>query len=218
MPEPQPRLYLISPFLGGAEPFAAPLREACRAADVAAVLLRLAPADERTLVNLVKALAPVAQDAGVAVLVEIAGEIDPALVASRGGADGVHAARPAELTPLRARLRDGRMLGAGGLRDKHSAMSAGEAGVDYVMFGEPRPDGYVPPFEQTLERAGWWADIFETPCVAYAPSLEIVAELAGTGAEFLALGEAVWSHPAGAADAVRLASLAISDRASEPVR
>jgi thiamine-phosphate pyrophosphorylase len=217
MSDSLPRLYLISPVLESAEPFDGQLAAACGGADVSAVLLRLAPADERTLIKTIKTLAPVAQGAGAAVLVEVPGDLDAALIAARGGADGVHSAG-GDLKSLRERLREGRMLGAGRLRTKHDAMTAGEAGVDYVMFGEPKPDGYVPPFEQTVERAEWWAEIFETPCVAYAPTLEAVHEVAGTGAEFVAVGDAVWSHPAGPAEAVRLAAKALLEGAPEPAR
>ncbi len=84
-------------------------------------------------------------------------------------------------------------------------MSLGEAGADYLLFGEPRPDGSLPALPAVLERAAWWAEIFETPCVAFAPSLDAVARLAATGAEFIALGDAVWAHEAGAAAAVRQA-------------
>jgi thiamine-phosphate pyrophosphorylase len=62
-----------------------------------------------------------------------------------------------------------------------------------------------------IDRASWWAEIFETPCVAYAPSLDAVGPLAATQAEFIALGEAVWSHPDGPAAAVT-AALEILDR------
>ncbi len=213
-----PRLYLISPLITDADSFAGQLGEACAARDVAALLLRLAPADERSLVNAVKALAPVAQGTGAAVLVEIAGEFDAALIAARGGADGVHSAVPGDVKALRGRVREGRMLGVGQLRTKHDAMSAGEAEVDYVMFGEPRPDGYVPPLEQVVERAEWWAEIFEPPCVAYAPDLDAVRELAGTGAEFVAVGDLVWTHAAGAAEAVRLSGAALREGMREPAR
>jgi thiamine-phosphate pyrophosphorylase len=91
-------------------------------------------------------------------------------------------------------------------------MTAGEGGVDYVMFGEPRPDGLLPPIAAVAERAAWWAEIFETPCVAYAPTLEALARLARTGAEFVALGDAVWDHPDGPAAAVRAALDALAAR------
>jgi thiamine-phosphate pyrophosphorylase len=124
---------------------------------------------------------------------------------TRGGADGLHAGSADDWVGLRGQLRDGRILGVGGLKTRDEAMRAGEAGVDYLMFGEPRPDGYLPPFDEILDRAEWWAEIFETPCVVFAPTLDDVASAAETGTEFVALGDAVWMHPAGAAAAVRAA-------------
>ena len=214
MSDPRPRLFLVTPVLDDPAAFTPSLAAACGAGDVAAVLLRLAPADERTLVNGVKALVPAAQAAGAAVVVSAAGEHDSSAVAARGGADGVHATVPADWAALRGRSRDGRILGAGGLKTRDDAMRAGEAGADYVLFGEPRPDGYLPPFEDILDRAEWWAEIFETPCVVFAPSLDDVAAAAATGAEFVALGDAVWGHPGGVTKAVALAMRALSHAAA----
>jgi thiamine-phosphate pyrophosphorylase len=199
MSEGPARLYLISPVVADdAGAFASALRAACGAGDVAAVLLRLAAADERTLVKRAKALVPAAQDHGAAVLIAVDGasDLDLATVAIRAGADGVHVSGDQRLVrALRERLTAERILGAGGLRSKDDAMSAGEAGADYVMFGEPRPDGTAPPLEAVAERAAWWAEIFQTPCVAVAPSLEAVGPLGATGSEFVALGKAAWTHP-----------------------
>src|SRR5919112_5074190 len=88
MAEPVSRLYLITPVLEDAS-FAPRLAEACATGAVAAVLLRLAAADERTLTNQVKALVPAAQEHGAAVIVTADGGADLATVAARGGADGV---------------------------------------------------------------------------------------------------------------------------------
>jgi thiamine-phosphate pyrophosphorylase len=160
------------------------LMQAFAGGDVAAVLLRLAPGDERSLTERVKALAPPVQAQNVALVVEASAQ-----VASRGGADGVHVTEGIEaIAEARSSLRQERIIGVGGLRSRHDAMDAGEAGVDYVMFGEPRPDGSLPPLPAVLERASWWAEIFETPCIAYAPDAESVPALVETGAEFLALG------------------------------
>ena len=57
-PRPAPRLYLVTPPVADAQAFAATLAAALAAGDVAAVLLRLAEADERTQINCAKALAP----------------------------------------------------------------------------------------------------------------------------------------------------------------
>ena len=206
MADPAARLYLLSPLIADAAAFAPHLAAACAAGGIAAVLLRLEAADERTLVNHIKTLAPVAQDKGAAAVIAANGEVDLAAVAVRGGADGVHTvAGLAEARSLRERLKGDRIVGAGNIRSKHDAMTIGEAEVDYVMFGEPRADGSVPPLEAVIERASWWAEIFQIPCVAYAPRLDAVPDLARTGAEFVAIGEALWTHPDGPAAAVAAA-------------
>ncbi len=208
-----PRLYLITPAIDDADAFADAFASACAAGDVAAVCLRLAAGDERQQVNRIKRLAPLAQEHGAAVLLAIdpQDDTDWPLIATRGGADGLHVPflGPDAFADLRERLREGRILGAGDLRARHDAMEAGEAGADYVLFGEPRDDGSVPPLPAVTERAAWWAEIFETPCIAFAPDLESIASLARTGVEFIGLSDAVWTHAAGSDAAIRAALAAI---------
>lgn len=181
---PPTRLMLVTPLVADADAMAFKLMQAQAGGDLAAVLLRLAEGDERSRIERVKRLAGPVQAANVALVVEAS-----ALVATRGGADGVHlTGGPEAIAEARSSLKGERIIGAGGLRARHDAMDIGEAGVDYVMFGEPRPDGSVPPLPAVIERAGWWAEIFETPCVAYAPDPESIAALVETGAEFVALG------------------------------
>lgn len=198
MAEPRTRLALLTPHrveAKDADSLAAALAAACAAGDVAAVILRLAPSDERSLVNLVKRLAPAAQGTGAALVVACAGFTgDLVSVAARGGADGVHLDKPRDgaLAELRERLDDGRILGAGGHEQKHAAMEAGEAGVDYVMFGGLYADGVAPEAATVLDRAGWWTEIFETPCIAVAHATDEVAALAATNAEFLGLESTLW--------------------------
>jgi len=186
-----PRLMLVTPPVADAEAMAFRLMQAMAGGDIAAVLLRLAPGDDRSRIERVKRLAGPVQANNVALVVE-----DNALVAARGGADGVHlTGGPAAVAEARSSLKSERIIGIGGLRARHDAMDAGEAGVDYVMFGEPRPDGSLPPLAAVIERAGWWAEIFETPCVAYAPDAESIPALVETGAEFVALG--AWAFDEG---------------------
>jgi thiamine-phosphate pyrophosphorylase len=186
------------------------LMQAFAGGDVAAVLLRLAPGDERSLTERVKALAPSVQAQNVALVVEASAQ-----VASRGGADGVHITEGIEaIAEARSSLRQERIIGVGGLRSRHDAMDAGEAGVDYVMFGEPRPDGSLPPLPAVVERASWWAEIFETPCIAYAPDAASVPALVETGAEFLALGEWLFGDDVDIRAAVGAADAAITEFAA----
>jgi thiamine-phosphate pyrophosphorylase len=176
---------LVTPPVADAEAMSFRLMQAFAGGDVAAVLLRLAEGDDRSRIEAVKRLAGPVQSSNVALVVE-----GTPLVATRGGADGVHLTRgPEEIAEARSSLRDERIIGAGHLRARHDAMDVGEAGVDYVMFGEPRADGSMPALAAVIERAAWWAEIFETPCVAYAPDAESVPALVETGAEFVALGD-----------------------------
>jgi thiamine-phosphate pyrophosphorylase len=216
MSEPPARLYLVTPMIDDAQVFAPSLRDACAAGEVAAVLLRLGAGDERALVNHAKALAPAAQEGGAAVLVSADGEVDLAALIARGGADGAHVAgrNPGLVKVLRERLKD-RIVGVGGLRSKDDAMTMGESGADYLMFGEPRADGSMPPLDAVIERAAWWAEIFRTPCVAFAPSLADVPRLAATGAEFVGLSDAVWGYADGVSAAVRTARDSLAALAEE---
>src|SRR5215831_11522328 len=148
---PSARLYLVTP----PDPagLAGPLAGALEAADVAAVLLRLPAADERTLINHAKAVAPTVQEKGAALLLD-----DHADLAARAGADGAHVRGSAAIAAALAALKPARIVGCGGLRTRHDAMLAGEAGADYVMFGEPDPNGHRPAFTAIAERVAWWAE------------------------------------------------------------
>jgi thiamine-phosphate pyrophosphorylase len=207
------RLVLMAPASEGPGEIAARIGAALEGGPVAAVILPLPALDDRSLVKFVKPIAPVVQQGDSALLLDGHPEI-----VARAGADGVHISDPRDLAAAIAMLRpQERIIGAGGLRARHDAMEAAEAGADYVMFGEPRPDGTSPPFPAVLERAGWWAELFETPCVAWCTDLGDVGRLAGTGCEFIALSGAVFDHPEGPAEAVRRALDAIAS-AEVPVR
>lgn len=187
-PRPQPRLMLFTPVLADTAAFVETLAAALGAADVAAVVLRLAPADERTQINRIKALAPVCQHRDVALLL-----VDHVDLVARGGADGAHVRGIEAFGDALGRLKPERIVGCGGLTTRHDAMLAAERGADYVMFGEPDAHDMRPPFPDIEERIVWWADLFEAPCVAYAASLDEVAPLAMAGADFVALGAWAWS-------------------------
>jgi len=159
------------------------------------VLLRLPAADERTLINRIRELAPLVQERGAALLVE--GR--PDLVA-RAGADGAHVTGIAAVQEAVGALKPDRIVGTGGLVSRHDAMIAAEAGTDYVMFGEPDSAGKRPSFAAIRERVEWWTEVFEIPCVAYAASLAEVGDLAA--AEFVALDPMILAASGGPAAAV----------------
>ena len=190
-PRPQPRLYLVTPAIEGADAFAGVLEAALSAGDVAAVLVRLAPGDERSLINRIKELGPVAQRHDAALILD--GHAD---LVARSGADGAHLTGADAFAEALPALKPDRIAGCGGLDTRHDAMLAAEQGADYVMFGEPDAHGHRSAFGLIEERVAWWAEVFEAPCVGYAGGLEDVAPLVAAGADFIALGDWLWRDPA----------------------
>jgi thiamine-phosphate pyrophosphorylase len=203
---PRQRIYLVTPPLGDIESFARELAAALDAGDVAAVLLRLEESDERTLINGAKAIAAIVQRREIALLVD--GDAD---IAIRAGADGAHLTGIEALTAALGTLKPDHIAGAGGLRSRHDAMLAAEAGADYVMFGEPDRQGGRgdrPAFDTVLERLNWWAELFQSPCVGYAENLDEVGPLAQAGADFIALGDWIWTDAPAASIAAAIDRLA----------
>ena len=183
------RLYLFTPPVGEPAAFLPVLEAALGAGDIAAVLLRLEHADERTLINRAKAFAAPVQKYDIALILDGHAEL-----AGKSGADGAHLSGIAALAAALPSLKPDRIAGAGLLRSRHDAMLAAESGADYAMFGEPDRNGVRPAFDAVVERVGWWAELFEPPCIAYAGALDEVAPLVDAGADFIALGDWIWTQ------------------------
>ncbi len=205
---PAPRLYLVATLTGDLDKLAQALAVALPAGDIAAVLLRLPEADERTLLTQIKTLAPGVQNSGTALLLD--GR--PELVA-RAGVDGAHLTGIEAFQAAIPTLKPDRIAGCGGIHSRHDAMLAAEGGADYLMFGEPDADGHRPSLDAILERVAWWAEVFESPCVAFAGALDEVGLLAAAGAEFVAVGDCIFDDARGVAAAVRdaMARLAVAE-------
>lgn len=207
---PRCSLYLVTPLLSAADAnaFGAIFAEALEAAPIACALVRFAPGSGPHAKAIVAPLLRPAAGAGCALLIE-----NDARLAARLGTDGVHVAGAGEdLADAVKSLKPERIVGAGSLRTRDEAMTAGEMGADYVMFGEPHGGAQTSGLASLVsltERVVWWAEIFETPCVAYADSLAAAGPLAEAGADFVALGDAIWGSSSPAA-AVREAQASIA--------
>ncbi len=204
-PRPAPRLYLATPVIADAAQLASQLPTLLAAADVAAVLLRLAPGDERSIIQRAKALAPPVQKAGAALLIDRHfGQV------ARSGADGANVSGIEAMQEAMPTLKPDRILGVGGLMTRHDAMVVGEAGADYVLFGEPDANGERPSADAICERLDWWAELFEPPCVGYATTLDEANLFASAGADFVLVGDFIWQDSRGAEAALIEASQAIA--------
>lgn len=207
-----PRLYLATPVIDDPASLIARLPALLSGADIAAVLLRLKPADERGMINRVKLLAPPIQNAGAALLLD--GHVE---LIARAGADGAHLASLAALEHALPSLKPDRIAGVGGLARRHDAMVAGEQGADYVLFGEIDARGQRPSMAAVGERLCWWAELFEPPCVGYATSPEEAHEFVRAGADFILVGDAIWGDSRGPASALADFGQSIR-RAYAPIR
>jgi thiamine-phosphate pyrophosphorylase len=196
-PRPVPRLYLATPEVDDPSSLIAGLPDLLGNADIAAVLVRLKPTDQRTMISRIKALAPAIQNGGAALLID-----GPVELVARAGADGAHLYGIEALQDALPSLKPDRIAGVGGLTTRHDSMTAGEAGADYVLFGEPDAHGQRPSIDAISERLQWWAELFEPPCVGFAASIAEAGEFAAAGADFVLVGDFIWADPRGAAAAL----------------
>ena len=201
------RLYLITP-PAIADGFSATLAAALDAGDVGALQIRLKDLSDDALKRAVESLLPVAQQRGVAVILNDRPELALAL-----GCDGAHVGQEDTQAVLARKVLGGLTLGVTCHDSRHLAMEAGEAGADYVAFGAFFPTGTKQGVTQAdPETLRWWSEMMELPCVAIGGiTAENCAPLVRAGADFIAVVGAVWNHPDGAAAGVRAMNVAIAE-------
>jgi thiamine-phosphate pyrophosphorylase len=195
------RLYLITPPALDPDRFAEDLEEALAGGDVACLQLRLKDVDDEAIRRATHVLQPIAQERGVAFIMN-----DRPDLAAELNCDGVHVG---EEDPPYAEAR--RLLGADRIvgvtcgDSRHRAITAAEAGADYVAFGAFFPTST----KQAKHRASPhilrdWSETTVVPCVAIGGiTQENCAPLVEAGADFLAVIGAIWSYPQGPRAAVR---------------
>jgi thiamine-phosphate pyrophosphorylase len=201
------RLYLVTPPLGRTGAIADDLADALNAAEIAAVLLRLEDGTDADLIERVRVLRILIQSNGAALLLD-----GHAALVAASEADGAHLTGIEAFKAAAPSLKPARIAGCGGLATRHDAMLAAESGADYVMFGEPDPDGQRPAFEAVRDRVAWWADVFTIPCVGYAATVDEVEALARAGADFVAIGPELWPGSRGTAATIA----AVTERLAVP--
>lgn len=203
---PRTRLYLITPpQVADIAGFARTLDAALGAGDVASLQLRLKGADGmidmQATRDLSSAVTGLAQEAGVAVLINDSPELAREL-----GADGVHVGwDDVPVKDARKLLGPDAIVGATAKNSYHKAMQAGEDGADYVAFGAFYPtttkESTVPA---ELDLLQVWQAAMVLPCVAIGGiTAANAAPLVTAGADFIAVSSGVWNHPDGAAAAVK---------------
>jgi thiamine-phosphate pyrophosphorylase len=196
------RLYLITPPAFDPERFAADLEEALAGGDVACLQLRLKEVDDAAIRRATAVLKPIAQAHDVAFVMndrpDLAAELD---------CDGVHVGEE-DMPYAEARRLIGRdrIVGVTCGSSRHRAITAAEAGADYVAFG-----AFFPSLTKTAtkhradpEVLKDWSETTVVPCCAIGGITQAnCGPLVEAGADFLAIIGAIWSYPAGPRAAVR---------------
>ena len=195
------RLYLITPPALDPERFAKELEAAFEGGDVACLQLRLKDIDDDAIRRAARILKPIAQDRDVAFIMndrpDLAAELD---------CDGVHVGEEdAPYAEARRLLGADHIVGVtcGASRDR--AISAAEAGADYVAFGAffPSTTKTATKYRATPELLSDWSGTTVVPCCAIGGiSQQNCGPLVEAGADFLAVIGAIWSYPQGPRAAV----------------
>jgi thiamine-phosphate pyrophosphorylase len=193
-----PRLYLITPPAFEPVAFAATLKAALGAADVACVRLAL-DAGEEAQRRAADALRPVCAAADVALVIA-----EQVRLVAPLGLDGVHLGDPARGAVRKAREALGveRIVGAFAGASRHKAMTAAEAGADYVAMGPVRAGALGDRAEADPDLFAWWQEMIEAPCVAEGGMTPAIARALRGSADFVAVRRSVWEAPEGPAAAL----------------
>ncbi len=206
---PPARLYLVTPpVIDDLEIFARDLEAALGAGDVAALQVRLKPADDGMITAAVQRLAPIARSHDVALILNDRPDLAQVL-----GCDGVHVGQSdASVASARRIMGANAMIGATCHDSRDLAMEAAEAGADYVAFGAFFPtDTKATTHRPEPEILTIWQQTVETPCVAIGGiNADNAGGLARAGADFVAVSAAVWKHPDGPAAGVRFLNAALT--------
>ena len=207
---PACRLYLITPpVITDPAAFAATLEQALSGGDVAALQVRLKDVPDADIAAATRAILPVAQARGVAVIMNDRPDLAAAL-----GCDGVHIGQD-DATYAQARQAVGRerTVGVTCHDSYHLAMDAAEAGADYVAFGAFFPTATkAAKTRADPELLTAWQEAMLAPCVAIGGvTVQTAAGLAAAGADFLAVSAGVWDYPQGPKAAVAALNAAIAE-------
>ncbi len=188
----EPQLYLVTPPVFETADFADILGACLDACAVGCVRLAMASRDMEAIGRAADALREVCHARDVALVIE-----SHLRLVEPFGLDGVHLTDGSRsVRAVRKELGVDAILGAFCGASRHDAMTAGELGADYVSFG---PVGETPL--GTAERAPldlfeWWSEMIEVPVVAEgALDAALIGSLSPL-ADFIALGDEIWSTEA----------------------
>ncbi|MFK5977745.1 MAG: thiamine phosphate synthase [Rhizobiaceae bacterium] len=181
--------------------------------DIASLVIMADEADPGTFADICKEWVAIAQQKEIAVLVA-----SDTQVAGRSEADGifVDSGGLEVLEDAIACFSPHKIVGCGGIKDRHRALEIGDRRPDFVFFGKLKGDIKPVPHRKNIALADWWSKLIETPCVIMGGNeIDSVIECAASGADFVALNKAVFEHADGPKAAVVLVNQLLEDHAPQ---
>jgi thiamine-phosphate pyrophosphorylase len=199
---PACRLYVLTPpAIDDLAAFTGLLDRTLAAGDVGALQIRIKGQTDAAIAAATAALSPIARSHDVAVILNDRPDLAAAL-----GCDGVHVGQSdASVAEARRAVGAGALVGVTCHDSRDLAMTAAEAGADYVAFGAFFPTATkATAHRPELEILEIWQEAMLIPCVAIGGiTVANCRPLAAAGADFLAVSSGIWDHPEGPVAAVR---------------
>lgn len=193
------------------------LQNAIAGGDIASIIIPENGEDEVAFQQYCENLIPIAQQAGVAVVIA-----HNTHIAGRCNADGIHIDLTGgdtgipDLKEAIDKFRPAKMIGGGNVTSRHMALSLGELNPDYLFFGKLNSDRKPHAHAKMLALAEWWAQMVEVPGICMGgQDIESTIEVAKTGTDFLALNSAIFSYNEGAEQAVQQINKLLDEHAPE---
>lgn len=151
---------------------------------VSVLLVQKSDENQKQYKNLVRKIVPIAQDHDCAVVLDD----EPNLVRELD-ADGTQiTSGHQDVLKAIKNLKPDFIVGAANMATRHEAMLCGEAGADYISFG----DFKNPPSQENIDLANWWTNLFQIPCAVFDPQTPI-ENMESQSAEFLGVENNIWS-------------------------
>lgn len=184
----QPQIYLITPPEFSLSSFPDILSAALDVTDIACLRLGLSTSDEDSVMRAGDAIREIAHSRDIPLVID-----RHVQMVERLGLDGVH------LTDGSRGVRDARkdlgaeaIVGAFCANSRHDAMTAGEAGADYISFGPIAETSLGTGDVAEPELFAWWSEMIEIPVVAEGGLSALkISELAAI-TDFFGIGPEIW--------------------------
>ena len=184
------QIYLATPLVFDADQLAAQIAQLIEIAPIACIRLRTSSVSEAEILRQADALREVAHPVDVPIVID-----DHFRLVERSGLDGVHLIDGhRKLREARSALGGDAIIGAYCDASRHSGLTAGEIGADYVSFGPVSDTGGLG--DGTIaepELFSWWSEMVEVPVVAEGGVTPQMAQILKDKADFLMLCDEIWA-------------------------